>query len=73
MPEPTFADCLSVAARTPEFVTEFDRLAGTNLSFRGSVIERMIDDATGRTEPELIMFIEFVYEFVYRRLKPDNL
>jgi len=59
------------AAGNQELVKEFDRLRGTNLQFQGSSIERMIDEATGRVEHDLALFVEFVYECVWLRLPPD--
>lgn len=65
----TFAQCVMQAASIPEFVREFDRLSGTNLSRKGSQLELMIDDATGRTDAEVAAFIDFVRDVVWDRLQ----
>lgn len=67
----TFTECLMEVASNEEIVKEFDRLRGTNLQFQGSNIERMIDEATGRIEHDLALFVEFVYECIWIRLPPD--
>lgn len=61
----TFENVLMQCAGTPEFVTEFDRLSGCNLSRKGTPINILIDDATGKTNEDLGKFIEFVFEFIY--------
>jgi hypothetical protein len=43
----------------PGFVEAYDRLNGTNLAGKGTDLERMIDQACGRTEHEFNGFIEF--------------
>ena len=48
-----------LCARNTELVREYDRLRGTNLSRRGTGLELMIDDATGRTEDDVRGFVEF--------------
>ena len=69
--DPFFHVCLSTAAKDEEFVAQFDRLTGNNLSSKGTPIERMVDDACGRTESGLKEFLEFVYETVYTRVPRD--
>jgi hypothetical protein len=49
------------------FVEGFDRIMGTNLLGRGSPVDRMVDDATGRFEHDAAKFIEFVHETVWTR------
>ena len=66
----TLEDCLLAAAGESELVAEFDRLTGHNLSRKGSSLDLMIDDATGRTEEGLRDFSQFVYECIYTRLQP---
>jgi len=48
-----------LCARNTGLVREYDRLRGTNLSRRGTGLELMIDDATGRTEGDVRGFVEF--------------
>ncbi len=67
--DPYFLTCVREAANTPELVAEFDRLTGNNLSRRGSGLDLLIDDSTGRTETGFHEFLEFVYETIYARTK----
>jgi len=60
-----FLQCLREAAANKELVAEFDRLNGSNLSFRGAPIEIALDQATGRQREELQKFVEFVRDAVY--------
>lgn len=64
----TFAACLHACAAQRELAENFDRLTGRNLSLRGAPIERMIDEASGRTEPDCAAFVAFVYDCVWTRL-----
>jgi flagellin-specific chaperone FliS len=78
----TFNDCLLECVRTPELIKEFDRLSGSNVMEifydKRAPIVRMIDDATGYNKileenksKDLMKFIEFVYEYVWRRLSSE--
>ena len=69
----TFRQCMAESMTCPELVAEFDRLTGSNLSLKGSPINLMIDDATGRIAGNFAAFMGFVMEFVYLRLPPDAL
>jgi hypothetical protein len=64
----TFVQCVHAAAENPELIREFDRLYGTNLSLRGSPIEIMIDEASGKLNSDLQQFCEFVWDCVFIRL-----
>ena len=64
----TFNECVLYCAENKELIENFDRLRGTNLSRRGSPIELMIDDSTGRLQHDLSLFCAFVFEFVWIRL-----
>lgn len=64
----TFAQVLDVCARNADFVAEFDRLRGTNLSRKGSRLALAIDDATGRMVAEVPDFVAFVWDTVWLRL-----
>lgn len=66
--DPFFFECLKRAAANRELVEQFDRLRGTNLSLKGSPIERMIDSATGKLDDDLGKFVDFVREYIYERL-----
>lgn len=62
-----FHDTVMYCAAQPEFVREFDRLSGTNLSRRGSQLELAIDATSGRTDSDLGQFVEFVRDMVWDR------
>jgi hypothetical protein len=64
----TFMQCLTECANNKELVKEFDRLADCNLSFDGTPIDLMIDQATGKLADDLQKFIEFVWDCVYTRI-----
>ena len=66
--KPTLAECMIVASGTEELVKEFDRLTGSNLSRKGSGLDLMIDDASGRTEESAKMFVDFVRECICEML-----
>jgi hypothetical protein len=76
----TFVDTLLYCISTPELVSEFNRLSGCSLGVdKRSPLERMIDKATGyeavrkeTVNSEFEKFVEFVYEFVWTRLPPDE-
>lgn len=54
------------------FIAEFDRLTGSNLSLKGSPIERAIDEASGRQKADLTKFIDFVYKHVWKPFLDAN-
>ena len=68
--DPLFFACLEAAVQHPEFVQEYDRLTGSNLSLRGSGLDLEIDKASGRRALELKKFTVFVYEVIYLRVVP---
>jgi hypothetical protein len=61
----TFEDVLLECGRNKALVAEFDRLTGHNLSMRGTPVERMVDEATGRTAEGVKDFAAFVRQFVW--------
>lgn len=61
----TFAEVVFKCAENKALVAEFDRLTGSNLSMKGSGLDRMIDDATGRTAEGVEQFVSFVHEFIW--------
>jgi hypothetical protein len=67
----TFADCVLACLNNRELLASLDRLRGTNLSRRGSPIELAIDEATGRAEADVAVFLEFVKDVVWDRLPPE--
>jgi hypothetical protein len=67
-PRLTFSDVCRESFANRELLAEFDRLSGTNLSLRGTAFELKIDFASGRFEPEIEQFVEFVKECVWNRL-----
>ena len=60
-------------AKNAEFVSNFDRLRGTNLSRKGSPIEIAIDDATGRMDADSELFFDFVFMYVWMPLVAESL
>jgi hypothetical protein len=70
----TFEECIETCLNNRDFVTEFNRVCGTDLGvFRGrSVIATMIDQATGydeeRSRRDMEKFVAFVYETMWLRL-----
>lgn len=68
---PAYWQCVSAALDSRELVEQFDRLHGTNLLGKGTPIERMIDQTTGKLVRDVFRFLEFVYEAIYSRLPPE--
>lgn len=58
---------LRLCAANRELVANYDRLRGTNLSGRGTAIDRLIDEATGRLETEAQAFFDWCVE-VFERM-----
>jgi len=65
-----FIDVLIHCAKHKGFVQEFDRLFGANLSQKGSVIELLVDQASGRMDDDLRRFVWFVKRHVWEPIKP---
>lgn len=65
---PGFINTLIYCINETEMVQEYDRLTGSNLSLRGTPIDLLIDEATGRLDDELREFIYFIYDCVYTRV-----
>lgn len=66
-----FPECVLYCAKHPEFLSNFDRLYGANLSLKGSPIELMVDVACKRQEKDWQAFVDFVYEYVWTRLPEE--
>ena len=62
---------LRLCAGNGELLAHYDRLRGTNLSGRGTPIDRMIDEATGRLEAEAVGFFDWCRE-MFERLGWDE-
>ena len=62
-----FLDCVRHAIATPDLVKEFDRLRGTDLSGRASPIAQMIDQATGKADHDVRLFLEFIWDVIFCR------
>lgn len=58
---------LQVALANPALLAEYDRLAGTNLGRRGSVLDHAVDDATGRSADDLRGFLVFAKDALWDR------
>jgi hypothetical protein len=54
-----------------ELVRQFDRLWGTSLGKRLSPVHFAIDEATGKLEHDLGLFVAFVDDCIWQRL-PDE-
>lgn len=64
----TFPEVLMFAAANREFVESIDRLRGTSLATRGRVLMNdLVDDATGKTDADLQLFVETVYDLIWCR------
>lgn len=57
---------LRMCAGNCELLANYDRLRGTNLSGRGSPIDRLIDEATGKLEAEALAFFDWCRELFER-------
>ena len=66
----TFPECVSVCAKTPGLVKEFDRLTGRHLSEIGRKrpLDALIDEATGRDAEAFEAFVAFVWDCLWTRL-----
>jgi hypothetical protein len=67
----SFYDALCMALDMPELVAQFDRLYGASLGKNLPPIARAVDDATGKTEADVLAFIEFFHECVWTRLPEE--
>lgn len=68
----SFKECLEEILRDAggvlkEIKAQFDRLYGTNVSFKGSPIITSIDMASGRFETDSLKFFYFLHETVFLR------
>ena len=74
----TFKKCVEDCLATPDFVQEFDRLAGCHLGAQKtqSPVDALVDQATGFDEMQkeldrrdfAALFVAFVFEVVWLRL-----
>ena len=64
----TFIEAVRTCLGTPELVSEYDRLRGSNLSRKGTGLDLLIDDSTGRTQEEMGEFVQFVWDAVWTPL-----
>jgi hypothetical protein len=64
----TFEDAVMECFTNKQFLVEYDRLIGTNLSKRLSPIEKAIDEATKMRDVEMLGFIKFVDDFIWTLL-----
>lgn len=63
-----FQNVVLTCARTPEFLAEFNRLAGCSLGVPRSGLIEKIDEVTGWEQEQLRRFVEFVTWTVWRPL-----
>lgn len=67
MPKPyTFEQWATALFEDKQFVAEYDRLHGTNLSRRGAPIELMVDKASGKLEEEMRGFVRHARDLYER-------
>ena len=64
----TFEECVAMCATDMELVDLFDNLKGTNLMQRGTTIDVMADQASGRYDSDVRIFIDFVRECIWERV-----
>ena len=57
---------LRLCAGNGELLANYDRLRGTNLAGRGTPIDRLIDEATGKLEAEALAFFDWRREMFER-------
>lgn len=62
---PSFAHVVRICAENRQLIAEFDRLTGANLSMKGTPINLMIDDATGKLQHDVAQFVDFVHDYVW--------
>jgi hypothetical protein len=67
----TFLGCVLRSLDNDELVAHFDRLTGRNVGRKGSPLDLVIDDATGRQADDLDAFIGFVRDVVWDRLPAE--
>lgn len=60
----SFEETVKVCLNTPEFMEEYARLKGVALG-SGSPIERMVDEATGRTKKEMFDLCDFIRDYIW--------
>lgn len=68
-----FIECVLECARNEALVAEFNRLAGCKLgqSTTRTLIEKMVDDATGyagESNADMAKFVDFVRDAIWLRL-----
>lgn len=63
--DPRFHECLRAAVANRDLLREYDRLYGSNLSMRGSPVQLVVDQVTGRLDAEFREFAEFVERYIY--------
>ena len=60
-----FSQCVNETIENRDFIKEFDRLHGSNLSMVGAPIDLMIDKSTGRTKSDDEEFLSFFFKYFY--------
>jgi hypothetical protein len=67
----TFLGCVLRSLDDDELVAQFDRLTGRNVGRKGSLLDLVIDEVTGRRADDLDAFIAFVRDVVWDRLPAE--
>lgn len=70
MGTPTLAECVAIAVANPEFVENWARLRG--ISLPSTPIDRMVDDATGRSDAIASQFIQDVADLLFDRIGKED-
>jgi hypothetical protein len=65
---PNFADWVTLCARTPEYVNNWARLRG--ISVPRTPMDRLIDDASGRSEDTAKLFMADAFDLWQRISDP---
>lgn len=60
-----FHGCVMICLGNKEFVTQFDRLTGTNISKKGTPIEILVDESTGYFDKGFREFLEFCWDYIF--------
>ncbi len=68
---PGFILCVNTAFDNDELVQQFNRLRGCSIRKNQSPINTLVDDATGKLDHDIKLFVRFVYDCLWIRLAPN--
>ena len=69
---PAWISCLQWAIREPEIVAQFREETGNRWSPGGTVIERMVDDATGAPHQFIVQFVKWANINIWGQIKEET-